>query len=72
MNSREHRETEPAAITVMSGRYGYCPNCHALGHIRERRPGGNDHCVNGHTYPSRMAINTPTGEAPAPQSAQDT
>lgn len=50
---------------VMAGMYGYCPVCKAKGNIRERRPDGNDHCVNGHTYPSREALNTPTGMPPS-------
>ena len=36
--------------------YGYCPVCGAVGEKRERRPGGNDTCANGHTYPSRDAL----------------
>jgi hypothetical protein len=35
--------------------YGYCPACGAPGKTRERRPGGNDTCENGHTYPSADA-----------------
>ena len=36
--------------------YGFCPNCRAKGFSRERRPDGNDKCVNGHVYPSKEAI----------------
>ncbi len=36
--------------------YGYCPRCGLEGITRERRPNGNDSCVNGHTYLSRDAI----------------
>lgn len=36
--------------------YGRCPKCLARGSHRERRPNGNDMCVNGHVYPSRDAI----------------
>ena len=42
-------EQEPVAV------YGYCPKCGAKGVQRERRPDGNDKCVNGHTYPSSKA-----------------
>lgn len=35
--------------------YGLCPICGAAGVTRERRPGGNDRCSNGHTYPSAHA-----------------
>lgn len=36
--------------------YGYCPVCGAPGVLRERRPGGNDQCQAGHTYPSSAAV----------------
>ena len=36
--------------------YGYCPRCGGRGYSRERRPNGNDKCVNGHTYPSLEAL----------------
>jgi len=36
--------------------YGSCPVCHGAGLSRERRPNGNDKCVNGHVYPSREAM----------------
>ncbi len=39
--------------------YGYCPKCGAQGVSRERRPDGNDHCANGHIYPSRLATVQP-------------
>ena len=39
-------EQEPVAV------YGYCPECGEKGVQRERRPNGNDKCVNGHTYSS--------------------
>ncbi len=42
-------QQEPAAV------YGYCPECGAKGVQRERRPNGNDKCINGHTYPSSKA-----------------
>ena len=38
--------------------YGSCPVCHGAGLSRERRPNGNDECVNGHVYPSREAMKT--------------
>lgn len=47
--------------------YGACPFCGSPGKTRERRPNGNDTCMQGHTYPSRNAVpvrnpamNTPT------------
>ena len=36
--------------------YGFCPVCGEPGNERERRPDGNDTCVNEHTYPSRNAL----------------
>lgn len=36
--------------------YGYCPYCGEPGKTRERRPNGNDKCVNGHVYPSKNAL----------------
>lgn len=36
--------------------YGLCPICGAEGISRERRPNGNDRCINRHKYPSREAI----------------
>lgn len=36
--------------------YGYCPVCNERGVNRERRPNGNDMCVNSHTYPSKDAL----------------
>lgn len=35
--------------------YGYCPICGRPGKQRERRPNGNDHCEDGHIYPSASA-----------------
>jgi hypothetical protein len=45
----ELESQEPVAV------YGYCPECGAKGVMRERRPGGNDKCANGHTYQSCKA-----------------
>ena len=36
--------------------YGNCPHCGQPGQMRERRPDGNDTCVNGHVYRSRLAV----------------
>ena len=36
--------------------YGYCPVCGSKGYSRERRPNGNDRCINGHEYPSSKAL----------------
>jgi hypothetical protein len=41
---------------LMKDPYGYCPTCGEPGSARERRPNGNDHCDNGHEYPSAEAI----------------
>lgn len=46
--------------------YGRCPLCGAAGRVRERRPNGNDTCVNGHVYPSASAV---AGEPPSPVAA---
>lgn len=40
----------------MKNPYGLCPKCKEEGISRERRPDGNDMCVNGHVYPSKDAI----------------
>ena len=40
---------------------GYCPVCGDDGYTRERRPGGNDRCANGHSYPTHLRyIHPPT------------
>ncbi|AFU87934.1 hypothetical protein CcrColossus_gp064 [Caulobacter phage CcrColossus] len=36
--------------------YGYCPICGDHGVARQRRPNGDDTCVNNHTYPSKTAL----------------
>ena len=43
------------------GVYGHCPVCGAKGITRERRPGGDDRCANGHTYKSIHATTPPGG-----------
>lgn len=43
--------------------YGYCPFCGGNGATRERRPNGDDTCVNGHKYPSAKALKDPTAAA---------
>lgn len=45
-----------AAIIAGAHPYGTCPECGAACAMRERRPGGNDTCVNGHVYPSSEAV----------------
>jgi hypothetical protein len=40
----------------MNNVYGYCPICGGAGCERERRPFGNDICVNGDEYPSATAL----------------
>jgi hypothetical protein len=50
------RQLDSGGQTVSEDRgYGFCPHCGAPGSLRERRPNGNDHCENGHTYPSNDA-----------------
>lgn len=49
----EHSGGSPSADA--GGCYGICPVCGAQGKTRERRPGGNDTCENGHVYPSAKA-----------------
>ena len=39
--------------------YGYCPLCNKPGITRERRPDGDDTCVNGHKYKSSTAMKHP-------------
>ena len=36
--------------------YGKCPHCGSPCKERERRPGGNDTCEEGHVYPSSASI----------------
>lgn len=36
--------------------YGVCPKCYKPGKSRERRPDGNDTCVDGHVYKSSRAL----------------
>lgn len=45
-----------AALAQPKPVYGYCPECGAKGIQRERRPYGFDRCINGHIYPSGIAI----------------
>lgn len=42
---------------------GYCPVCGDDGHTRERRPGGNDKCANGHVYPTHLRFIHPPTQA---------
>ncbi len=44
--------------------YGFCPMCGAKGIERERCLNGNDHCEQGHVYPSKMAAKTSPGKKP--------
>lgn len=52
---REFVTATPQPARQVDAPYGYCPECGALGVMRERRPGGDDKCANGHSYPSRNA-----------------
>lgn len=62
-----HREEVAQAIARQNELwYGRCPQCGARGHLRERRPNGNDTCVNGHVYPSASAIVGPPMMSPPP------
>jgi len=36
--------------------YGLCPICKDPGYCREKRPNGNDECINDHNYPSADSI----------------
>lgn len=57
----------PAVVTKeMIAPYGYCPECGALGKRRQRRPNGDDTCMNGHTYPSASARPSPPAAPAAP------
>lgn len=49
------RRVERVDLTDTLMGYGYCPHCGSPGESRERRPGGNDRCRNGHEYPSSTA-----------------
>ena len=40
----------------MKAPYGYCPLCNGKGEMRERRPDGDDICVNKHRYASKDAL----------------
>ena len=60
--------------------YGYCPQCHAPGVHRERRPNGNDRCGRGHEYPSSASLMLPiqpvpplstTAQTPHPQATPE-
>lgn len=42
---------------------GYCPVCGQEGKTRERRPGGNDRCLNGHLYPTHLRFLEPPTQA---------
>lgn len=46
-------------LAVTDAPYGYCPVCGGKGRFRERRPGGNDICENGHEYPRTQAVGGP-------------
>jgi hypothetical protein len=36
--------------------YGFCPICNGNVISRERRPNGDDRCINGHSFPSRDTL----------------
>jgi len=40
--------------------HGICPGCGGKITLRERRPNGNDHCENGHVFPSSGDVPTKT------------
>lgn len=40
----------------MKSPYGFCPICGSIGIGRERRPNGNDVCINGHVYMSSTSV----------------
>ena len=64
--------TAPPAALVPVSAYGKCPICGANGKSRERRPNGNDRCENGHTYPSRNAVQAPPAAAVPVQNREPT
>lgn len=39
--------------------HSFCPICLAPAKFRERWPGGNDTCKQGHVYPSAKALSEP-------------
>jgi hypothetical protein len=43
--------------------YGYCPRCDAPVKSRERRPNGNDVCLNDHCFPSAYTLDAPAKKA---------
>lgn len=43
----------------MTNSYGYCPLCGAPTVEHDRRPGGNNICANGHSYPAADAVLEP-------------
>lgn len=47
---------KPERLISVTSPYGLCPTCNGVGVDRERRPNGNDTCVNRHTYPSADAL----------------
>lgn len=51
----ENMKVEDNVFSKSDLPYGICPVCGGAGLSRERRPNGNDKCVNGHVYPSREA-----------------
>jgi hypothetical protein len=57
------QKTEPlgASSDGKKAPYGYCPICNDIGSVREKRPNGNDRCIQGHTYPSASSLPSPLG-----------
>jgi hypothetical protein len=51
----QYERVERLRALELSREYGYCPVCGDACAARERRPDGDDTCVNGHTYPSAAA-----------------
>jgi hypothetical protein len=56
------KQARSAPVQEPVGVYGHCPVCGAKGITRERRPGGDDRCANGHTYKSIHATTPPTAQ----------
>lgn len=46
------REAIADTTPLETAPYGHCPFCKAPANRREPRENGNDHCPNGHVYPS--------------------
>jgi hypothetical protein len=62
MAASQIEQARSAPVQEPVGVYGHCPVCGAKGVTRERRPGGDDRCANGHTYKSMHATTPPAAQ----------